>query len=260
MPEPPLLIGHRGASREAPENTLVAFRLAWEEGADGIEADFRLTADGQIVCMHDASTGRTAGTDLRIADTSLAELRRLDVGQWKGAGWAGAQIPTLPEVLAALPAGKRLFIELKSGPEIIPSLARALAESGVAGAHIRLLAFSAPLIAVLKESLPAYRACWLTDYRWGGRSGFWRPSPEEMLATLSSTGADGLASRARPLLNGDFVAALRRACREIHVWTVDDLATACRLREIGVDSIMTNRPGWLRRRLAGVTTREEVCR
>src|SRR5512140_286258 len=80
-----LIIGHRGASRDAPENTLESFRLAWEQGADGIEADFRLTADGRIVCMHDETTGRTTGVNLNIADTALKELRRLDAGLWKGA-------------------------------------------------------------------------------------------------------------------------------------------------------------------------------
>lgn len=67
-----LLIAHRGASRDAPENTLAAFDLAWQQGADGIEADFRLTGDGRIVCLHDASTGRTAGVDLTVADVSTS--------------------------------------------------------------------------------------------------------------------------------------------------------------------------------------------
>lgn len=102
-----LLIGHRGASHEAPENTLTAFELAWEEGADGIEADFRLTRDGQIVCMHDENTRRTTGISLTVADSLLDDLRRLDVGRWRGLAWAGTRIPTLSEVLAILPAGKK---------------------------------------------------------------------------------------------------------------------------------------------------------
>ncbi len=139
----PLIIGHRGASREAPENTLESFRLAWDQGADGIEADFRLTADGRIVCMHDATTSRTTGVDLNIADTTLEELRRLDAGLWKGPGWSGALIPTLAEVLAAIPPGTWFFIEIKSGPEIIVPLAEVLRASGHSPERIRLLSFSA---------------------------------------------------------------------------------------------------------------------
>ena len=242
-----LIIGHRGASREAPENTLASFRLAFEQGADGIEADFRLTRDGEIVCLHDDSTGRTAGVDLRVEESSSEDLRRLEVGGWKGERWRGERIPSLKQVLLALPAGKRLFIELKSGPEIIPYLAATLAATGVAPERIRLLAFSAELIRALKEGLPAYRACWLTDYRYRG---VWHPSRQEVLDTLRRSGADGVASRSRGILDQAFVAALRGESREIHVWTVDAAAEARRLCTLGMDSIMTDRPGWLGRSLA----------
>ncbi|MFM1902441.1 MAG: hypothetical protein RLZZ440_341, partial [Planctomycetota bacterium] len=76
-----LITAHRGASYDAPENTLAAFRLAWEQGADAIEADFRLTSDGQIVCVHDADTERVAGVRHVVAETPLAELRALDAGR-----------------------------------------------------------------------------------------------------------------------------------------------------------------------------------
>ena len=250
MPGATLLIAHRGASRSAPENTLAAFRLAWAEGADGVEADFRLTGDGRIVCLHDATTGRTAGVEFIVATASLAELRRLDVGRWQGSAWSGEQIPTLAEVLAALPPEKKLFIELKSGPEIVAPLQRELAESGVAPEQLRLLAFSAPLLTELKAVLPGYRSCWLTDYRRRLLGGVWQPSREEVLATLRRAGADGLASRGREILDDCFVAALRREGYEIHVWTVDAIAAARRFAALAVDSIMTNRPGWLRQRLS----------
>jgi glycerophosphoryl diester phosphodiesterase len=79
----PKLIAHRGASQAAPENTLAAFRLAWKEGADGIEGDFRLSKDGKIVCIHDADTKRANGAKFVVADTDSHVLRKLDVGKWK---------------------------------------------------------------------------------------------------------------------------------------------------------------------------------
>ncbi len=245
MPTPLLLIAHRGASRTAPENTLAAFRLAWQEGADGIEADFRLTRDGQLVCIHDPSTGRTAASDLVVAETSFQELRRLDVGSWKGAAWAGTRIPSLAEVLADLPAGKRFLIELKAGPEIIPPLKEIISQSGVDPGQLRILAFSASLITEVKRQLPKIRACWLSDYRLN-KGGIWRPSRQQVLDTLLRIGAGGLASRSRSILDEQFVSALHAAGQELHVWTVDDVASARRLAALGVDSVMTNRPGWLR--------------
>ena len=245
----PLLIAHRGASREAPENTLAAFDLAWQQGADGIEADFRLTRDGRVVCLHDAGTGRTAGVDLTVAEASLDELRRLDIGAWKGARWQGERIVTLEEVLSRLPDGKRLFIELKSGPEIIDPLRQILAAAGVPVEQLRLLAFDNRLVARLKEQLPGIHVCLNLDYHWSLPARSWSPSGSEVRAALEQSGADGLSSRAHPLLDAQFVAELHRSGKEIHVWTVDSARSAVHYRDLGVDSIMTNRPGWLRTRL-----------
>lgn len=245
----PLIIGHRGASRDAPENTLESFRLAWDQGADGIEADFRLTADGRIVCMHDDTTGRTTNYDLNIAESSLKELRRLDAGTWKGVTWAGIIIPTLADVLAAVPHESWFFIEIKSGSEIVEPLKTVLRTSGVSTERIRLLSFSAPLIADIKQRLPEWRACWLCDYRHTLLDNSWHPSRETVLDTLQQCGADGLASANRSILDQDFVNNLKERNKELHVWTVDRLSDARHLSGLGVDSIMTNRPGWLRQKL-----------
>lgn len=248
MPSDTLIIGHRGASRDAPENTLASFRLAFDQGADGIEADFRLTRDGRIVCLHDAGTARTAGgVALPVATSTLSELGVVDVGAWKGGQWAGEPIPTLREVLSFLPEGKQLFIELKSGPEMLPALSADLAAAGTHPSQVMFLSFDADLIRALKECLPDYAACWLTDYRW---SGAWHPSREEVFSTLSRCGADGLASRDRAILDLLLVRELRQRGLQIHVWTVDAPSSAQRLCELGVDSIMTNRPGYLRDALA----------
>src|SRR6185369_891236 len=244
----PLLIAHRGASREAPENTLAAFYLAWQQGADGIEADFRLTRDGRVICLHDRTTGRTAGVDLAADETSFDELRQLDVGSWKGPEWQGEHIPSLEEVLAQLPPGKRFFIELKSGPEIMEPLRKILAESPVPYELLRLLAFDWKLVAGLKEQLPGIRVCLNVDYRWSLRRFALGSSREKLRAILERSGADGLSSRAHAL-DAQFTAELHQSGKEVHVWTVDSIRSANRYRDMGVDSIMTNRPGLLSSRL-----------
>src|SRR5512133_799359 len=109
----PLVLGHRGASAEAPENTLAAFRLAMEQGADGFELDVRRCATGEVVIVHDEDLSRVAGAPLRVRDTPLAALRSFDVGAWKGEGFRGERIPLLSEVLEALPAAV-VNVELKS--------------------------------------------------------------------------------------------------------------------------------------------------
>ncbi|MDA8427845.1 MAG: glycerophosphodiester phosphodiesterase family protein [Geobacteraceae bacterium] len=249
-PNLPRIIGHRGAPCEAPENTLESFRLAWKQGADGIEADFRLSSDGRIVCMHDETTARTTGRDLNIADTSLKELRSLNARGGEGAAWPGALIPTLDEVLDAIPPDSWFFIEIKSGTEIIPFLERVLRASGISPRRVRLLSFSAPLVAELKQWLPDWHVCWLCDYRHSLKDNIWRPSRADVIDTLRCSGADGLASANRSFLDKYLVETLKGLGMEIHVWTVDRLPDAKRLCTLGVDSIMTNRPGWLRQQLA----------
>src|SRR5512138_815337 len=89
----PLVLGHRGASADAPENTLAAFRLALEQGADGVELDVWRCRTGEVVVLHDEDTRRVAGSPLRVREATLAELRALDVGAWKGPGFRGERIP-----------------------------------------------------------------------------------------------------------------------------------------------------------------------
>src|SRR5512146_3337233 len=101
VPGRPLVLGHRGASAEAPENTLAAFRLAMAQGADGVELDVWRCATGEVVVIHDEETRRVAGVSLRVPDSPLAALRALDVGAWKGEAFRGERIPLLAEVLEA---------------------------------------------------------------------------------------------------------------------------------------------------------------
>ena len=89
------IVAHRGASADAPENTVPAFQLAWERGADRIEGDFFLTSDGVIVCFHDKTTKRLGGGNLKVSSTPYQQLRALDVGAWKDPKWKGTRIPTL---------------------------------------------------------------------------------------------------------------------------------------------------------------------
>src|SRR5438132_8474709 len=118
------LIAHRGAAHDAPENTLAAVHLAWQQKADAVEVDVQTSGDGRLVVIHDRSTRRTGRIGGKVCEQTLAELRLLDVGRWKGKQWTGQRIPTLEEVLATIPEGKRLFVELKCGPDAISEFVR----------------------------------------------------------------------------------------------------------------------------------------
>jgi glycerophosphoryl diester phosphodiesterase len=147
----PLIVAHRGASFVAPENTLPAFELAWEQGADAIEGDFLLTKDNQIVCIHDKTTKRLTEQNLVVAESTLEQLKTLDVGSWKNKKYTGTQIPTISEVFATVPSGKKFFVEVKCGPEIIPYLIKEIKMSGLKMDQVRLICFDKEVIKVFKK-------------------------------------------------------------------------------------------------------------
>src|SRR5690606_5583846 len=118
------IVAHRGASHDAPENTVRAVRLGWEQKADACEIDIRLSSDGKIVLLHDTDTKRTAGAEHVASKTPLADLVKLDAGSWKGEEFKGELLPSLDDLLKVVPAGERLYIEIKTGAEIMPELER----------------------------------------------------------------------------------------------------------------------------------------
>src|ERR1043166_7466639 len=92
------IVAHRGASYDAPENTVVSQELAWKQGADAAEFDVRATKDGQLAIMHDTTTKRTAGREAKFAELTLPELRELDAGSWKGPPFKGEKVPTSQQI------------------------------------------------------------------------------------------------------------------------------------------------------------------
>ena len=116
------IIGHRGASDDAPENTISSIKEAFRQGADGVEVDVRITKDGKVICIHDKNTLRTTGLSLDINEAKYDELQELDAGSWKSSAWLNEPIPLLDEALEEVPADKEIFIEVKTGLEIIDPL------------------------------------------------------------------------------------------------------------------------------------------
>jgi glycerophosphoryl diester phosphodiesterase len=245
-----LIIGHRGASHDAPENTIASYKLAIEQGADGFEGDYWLLADGHILDLHDKDTKRVAGKKLVVTTAPFKQLRALDVGSWKDPKWHAERIPTLEEVLAVVPAGKKVFLELKSGPEIVAPMAKVIAASHVSPDQIVLISFHADAIAACKNEMPHINALWLCGMQ-KKKDGTPPPTVEEVAATLKRIHADGLDAEAAPdYFNAAYIKRLGElGCREFSVWTVDDPKVARLYADLGAWSITTNRPGWLREQL-----------
>lgn len=227
----PLIIAHRGASAEAPENTMAAFELAQRQGADMIELDVLPTADGRLVVFHDETTTRWDGRDRRVADCSLAELQRLDIG--------GERVPTLEEVLGfAAATGIALNVELKA-TGMGARCAALLREFGVVE-QVIVSSFLPTALEELRTADAAVRRAYLmgTDTR--------RPDVRlrELWPFFALRAVEAVAwhpYHGLPALD-HVIPVVLRAGYQINVWTVDEPERMRSLATLGVHGIITNRP------------------
>ncbi len=241
------VIGHRGACRYAPENTLDSFRLALEQGAEALELDVRASRDGEAVVMHDATLDRTTDLSGPVGRHTTAELARADAGYWftpdrgrtRPFRGRGIRIPTLREVLGAFPCTP-LIVEVKESA-VQEDVARALLEAD-----------AARRVIVSGEDWRALRAF--------EREPFRRGAARREIARFYFGGLLGLAPRTPPYGNLSvpirfrglpvptrrFVRQARERGITVHVWTVDRPATALALWRRGVNGILTNAPDRIR--------------
>lgn len=247
-----LIVAHRGASYDAPENTMAAFELAWEQGADAIEGDFYLTRDGQVVTFHDPTAKRTAGVDRNVQEMTLQELQALDVGSWKDTRWSAERAPTLERVLGCVPEGKKIFIEVKSGPAIVPALQRGMEASGLCPEQMVIICFKEEVVAACKLAMPHIRAYWLHAFKVDKKTGRLNITHDEAVATATRIHADGLDLNANEFVTRELVDKMKAAGLELHVWTVNDPAVAEEMIALGALSITTDRPKWLRKQLSRI--------
>ena len=235
------IIGHRGASTEAPENTLAANDLAFQQKADGVEVDVRLTKDNQLVCMHDKSVFRTAGKKNLIKESTLKQLKSLDVGKWKGEKWSGEAIPSLHEVLSEIPIDKKIFIEVKEGIETIDPLIETIQKSKLDPKYISVISFHQEVVKRVKQAMETLTVNLLIAF-----SSPKEFSDEAVLLKLLEFNLDGVGAENNSRLSQNFVDLIIEKKKKVHVWTVDDIQQAKKYKGMGLSSITTNVPGLIK--------------
>ena len=245
-PKRTLILAHRGASAEAPENTLAAFDLALRHGADGIEMDVRLSADGVPVVIHDARLERTTGGKGRVDALSSRELRRLDAGSWfnerypaRARGrFRGLKVPLLVEALTLVKSrGCTAYVELKRERDadagFEEKVLKAIHTAGAAG-NVVVISFQPEIVARMRElydgialgldctrALPAIRR-----------------AQEAGARVVLPLGA---------LVSSQFVRRAHEQGLQVAPWGAETPRAWRRLLACGVDALITNRPAALRR-------------
>ncbi|MCS7113323.1 MAG: glycerophosphodiester phosphodiesterase [Nitrososphaerota archaeon] len=214
------VVAHRGASGYEPENTLRAFRRAIDMGADMIEADVRLSKDGIPVVIHDESLDRTIGVHGFVRDYTVDELRGLDTG-------LGEKIPLLSETLELVRDRIGFILEVKEVEASLPSL-EMVEEMGM----MKQVLFASFHVDVLKTITSSSRKAYLCLIY---------SKPGGQLLEARGLGCIAVAPHYR-LLSEKSVGLAHRLGLKINAWTIDDVETASRIAEIGVDAITTNKP------------------
>jgi len=232
----PTIFAHRGASAHAPENTLAAFELALAQGADGIELDAKLSGDGHVVVIHDATVDRTTDRQGRVKDISLAELRSLDAGGFFAEQYRGEKVPTLEEVFEAL--GKRMFVNVEltnyntPGDHLVESVCMLVKKCGLQK-QVLFSSFFASNLSKARGLLPEVPRGLLA---FNGLLGVW---------ARSFGFAFGRYQALHPNLKDvtpQQVQRVHRLKRRVHVWTVNTAEDMRRLFNWDVDGIFTDDP------------------
>ena len=257
IPKSVEFIAHRGESYDAPENTLAAINLGWSRGVQSVEMDLHLTKDGQLITIHDKDTFRVTGGDtqggtkLVVLESTADELRKLDVGKWKAPPWAGEKMPMIDEVLATLPKEKhrRLFIEVKVGPDAAAPLVAAIKKAGRPHEQTAIISFNLDTCAEVKKLMPELKVYYLADFKPDKKTGVVKPTIDELITQVKAVKLDGLDLSYKGPIDAAAVKKVHDAGLEFYVWTVDEVPVAKKMIEAGVDGITTNRAMWLRDQL-----------
>ncbi|PZR53426.1 glycerophosphodiester phosphodiesterase [Xylanimonas oleitrophica] len=245
----PLVVAHRGNSSVAPQNTLAAFESAWRAGADSIEIDVQLTADGHVVVIHDDTVDATTSGTGALASLDRVDVRALDAGSWFSSAYAGQRVPTFQEVVELLVRrpGIELLLEVKGSwtAEQVRLVTEPLREAGLSD-RVLGQSFWPETVAAIGEADPGLRRGLLVA---------------EVPGDLTERCADLGVMTCNPMgsllvEDPDLVRRLHEAGLQVMVWTLNEAAHWEQAVRLGVDAVITDRPdrlvGWLEGRSATV--------
>jgi glycerophosphoryl diester phosphodiesterase len=240
----PLFISHRGESRDAPENTMAAYKLSQQRNVDGFELDAIVTMDlKEIFCFHDADMKRCTGMEKKSRKIkSWDEIKDFNAGAWKKKPeYANEKIPTLKQALTLARPESLIFIHAYFGTNALPRFKEILSElPNVTKDNVVVISFDGSIFKGVKEILPGCKTYLLSPIKFDKETGTFKRSAQQLIEQARKDGADGISLHGIKELDAAFFKTLRDAGFSTHVWTIDDLKAAKRFADMSVDSITSN--------------------
>jgi glycerophosphoryl diester phosphodiesterase len=246
------IIAHRGASFDAPENTLASVHLAWEQNIDYVEVDVRLTKDNVLVVFHDETTIRFNQIDKSINEYSFEELLAIDVGLFKGEQWRNESIPTLEEVLKTIPTNGTLVVELKDGTEMENALAQLEKRNAKIWKQLEFISFNYETICIAKKIFPNNKCLWLLDLDYDSETKQNSPSNKDIIHKIKQHNLDGIDVFAGEMANESFFKTMHQENFEIYLWTINTVEHAKQYLAFSPHGLTTDKPKWMKEQLNSI--------
>ena len=231
----PLVVAHRGASMEAPENTLPAYIKAWDQGVDAIELDVRETKDKRLICIHDDSLGRVSESEYTVSQETLAALKAIDVGGFRSKKFANTYIPQLKEAFDCKPKKSKIFVEIKPSKISFNELNEMVETDVMSKLNTHFLGFYPNIVKALikRFDIPATLSI---------IPAFFNYDYKKINSLLEKSKSFGMCQQIDSKKSMNLIKKFKEEGKYCITWTVNNKKYMRDLIELGVDAIITDNP------------------
>lgn len=249
----PVLYGHRGDQEMGLQNTMSAFRGAWQNNCRGVELDVRQTKDGKLICFHDADFSKLAGDKRKVANLTYDEIKKIDISCFKHPMFKDEHPPLLEEVFAEMPKGFNLHIEVKANSvdgDFPQRLRELMQKYRVDSEQITVVSFDEDVLRNLNRKTPGIQNMWIVGLRCCRNLGMGKGDDitkveDKLIAKLKDIGCTGVsfaAGDSRIKFDRRFTDKLKKSGLQYSFWLVNDLWQLRRLAEYGAETVLSDRP------------------
>jgi len=243
------IIAHRGASFDAPENSLASVNLAWQQGISHVEIDVKLTKDNIVAVFHDDTTFRYNKVSKPFPEYNFDELSKIDIGSFKGSKFKNERIPSLQQILKTIPSSGILVVELKDGPEMLQPMVELQQLHLDIWDQLEFISFNYDTISAIKKTFPNNKCLWLLDLDYDEETIKSIPSKNTIIRKVKENHLDGINVFAGKIADVEFFKIMHDENFDVYLWTINEVEHAKKYLPFSPEGITTDKPKWITEQL-----------